>query len=133
MVTTAHPIDVRWLRKSPRCRTRGSAVQVTFALEASLIDGPSCMEWSAEGLHATTPRIDGSSVTCCVPRTLFEHGAVMRVQVIDLADGESPIFEWTQIPALHEATFRARIVAGRPTLGPRVPQTPSRLALTVFD
>lgn len=96
----------------------GSMVYVTLALESSRAGGPACVAWSAGGLHATTPKIKGSSVTCCVPRGIFEHRALVQLQMIGSADSDSPVFAWTQIPVLEETMFRADMVSGGPVLSP---------------
>jgi hypothetical protein len=108
--------DVQWLRSAPRCRTEGSMVYVTLLLEPGKLTGPACVAWSAGGLHATTPKIKGQSVTCCVPRGIFEHRALMRLQMLGSAESDRPVLPWTQIPVLEETLFRAEMVGGRPVL-----------------
>jgi hypothetical protein len=128
--------DSHWLQGAPHCRTEGSKVHVTLALEPGRANNPVCIAWSADGLHATTPMVKGSSVTCYVPRGVFDRGALMRVQVIGLAETESLVFAWTQIPVLEETMFRAEMVWGRPVLLPPMPhpvQAASRPALSCFD
>ena len=117
-MATAVSTDVPWLRGTPRCKTEGSMVYVTLVLEPDRITRPACVAWSAGGLHATTPKIRGTSVTCCIPRGLFEHRALMRLQMIGAAESDGPILAWTQIPVLEETRFRAELVAGRPALSP---------------
>ena len=120
--------DGQWLRGAPRCRVEGSTVHVTFALEPSRVNSPVCIAWSAGGLHATTPGIKGSSVTMCIPRAVFEHRVIMRVQVIGFAESESPVFAWTQFPVLEETMFRAEMMWSRPVLAPPVPPPQLRVA-----
>ena len=67
-----------------------------------------------------TPRMEGSSATCRVPRKLFEDRALLRLQLIGSAESESPVFAWTQIPVLAEALFRAEMMWARPVLSPLV-------------
>jgi hypothetical protein len=127
-MATVVSTDMQWLRGAPRCRTEGSVVRVTLALEASRMTGPACIAWSAGGLHATTPKIDGSSVTFCVPRGVFEYRTLMRLELIGSAESEIPVFAWTQIPVLEETMLRAEMVSGRPVLSlPAFPpmRTPS--------
>jgi hypothetical protein len=119
-MATAASTDVRWLHGMPRCRMEGSMVYVPLVLEPSGVTGPACVAWSAGGLRATTPKIKGSSVACCVPRGLFENRALVRLQMIGSAESDNPILAWTQIPVLKETMFRAEMVAGRPLLSPVV-------------
>ena len=93
-------------------------VYVTLVPEPSAVTGPASVAWSAGGLHATTPKIKGPSVTCCVPRGVFEQRALMRLQLVSSAESDKPILAWTQIPVLEETMFRAEMVAGRPALSP---------------
>jgi hypothetical protein len=93
-------------------------VYVTLALEPGRLTGPVSLAWSAGGLHATTPRIKGNTVTCCVPRGIFHNRAVMRLQMVGSCDAEGPVFAWTQIPVLAETMFRAEMIGGRPVLSP---------------
>lgn len=117
-MATAVSTNARWLRGMPRCRMEGSMVYVTLTLEPSRAGGPACVAWSAGGLHATTPKIKGPSITCCVPRGIFERKALMQLQMIGSGDSDSPIFAWTQIPVLEETMFRAEMVSGTPVLSP---------------
>ena len=129
-MATAVSNDTQWLRGAPRCRVEGSMVYITLALDLSRVTGPTCLAWSAGGLHATTPRTKGSSVTCCVPRGVFDHRALIRLQLIHSAEADSPVFAWTQIPVLEE------MVAGRPVLASLASPSiqPSRRAvLAAFD
>jgi hypothetical protein len=126
-----------WLRGMPRCRTEGSMVYVTLLLEPSKATGPACVAWSAGGLHATTPKIKGASVTCCVPLGAFQDRALVTLQMIDSAESDKPILAWTQIPVLEETMFRAEMVAGRPVLSPLVQAPPlqpgSRVTASALD
>ena len=111
-------------------------VYVTLVLEPGAATGPASVAWSAGGLHATTPRIKGPSVTCCVPRGIFEHRALMQLQLVSSAESDKPIRAWTQIPVLEETMFRAQMAAGRPVLSPlaSAPMGPSTLgSLSLFD
>ena len=108
--------DAQWLRGTPHCRTEGSAVYVTLALEPSRVTDTACLAWSAGELHSTTPTIDGSSVTFCVPRSIFEHGTPIRLELIRSAESEIPVFAWTQIPVLEQTILRAEMESGRPVL-----------------
>jgi hypothetical protein len=110
--------NIEWLQGAPRCRNEGAVVSVTLVLEPSRVTDRACLAWSAGGLHATTPRINGSSITFCVPRRVFEYRTLMRLELIGLADTEIPVFAWTQIPVLEEAILRAEMVSGRPVLSP---------------
>jgi hypothetical protein len=133
---TALSTDVHWLRGAPRCHTEGSMVYITLALEPSRLTVPACVAWSAGGLHATTPKLKGSSVTCCVPRGVFEHRALLRLQMIGSAESDSPVLAWTQIPVLAETMFRAEMVSGRPVLSPLASptfQVARRPALSLLD
>lgn len=133
---TAVSKDVQWLRATPRCRIVGSMAYVTLSLEPDRLTGPACVAWSAGGLHATTPRTEDTSVTCCVPRGIFEHHALLRLQLIGTAESDRPVFAWTQIPVLEETLFRAEMVSGRPVLYPLASpmmQTPSPSAVSVLD
>jgi hypothetical protein len=136
-MATVVSTDPQWLRGAPRCRAEGSAVYVTFALDPNRINSPACIAWSAGGVHATTPRIEGPSVTVCIPRAVFEHRAIMRLQVIGSAESERPVFAWTQIPVLAETMFRAEMVWDRPVLSPVMPppqrQTASHSAPFLYD
>ncbi len=128
--------DTQWLRGSPRCRTHGSMVYVTLTLDPDRIATPVSVAWSAGGLHATTPRIKSTTVTCCVPRGIFEHHALMRLQLVGSAEQEKPIMAWTQIPVLEEALFRTQMIAGRPFLSPFVataPESADRHAFSYLD
>ena len=125
------PTDMQWLRRAPRCRNEGAVVSVTLALESSRVTGPACVAWSAGGLGATTPRIDGSSVTFRVPRGVFERRTLMRLELIGSAESEIPVFAWTQIPVLEETMFRAEMVSGRPVLSP--PLSPNAQAAPCSD
>ena len=78
-MATAVSTDGQWLRGMPRCKTEGSMVYVTVVLDPDRVTGPACMAWSAGGLHATTPKIRGTSVTCCMPRGLFEQSCAHEV------------------------------------------------------
>jgi hypothetical protein len=91
-------------------------VYVVVALETSLASGPVFIGWCGGGLHATTPGVQGSSVTCRIPRRLFEDRALLRLQLIGSAESEGPVFAWTQIPVLGEAVFRAEMMWDRPIL-----------------
>jgi hypothetical protein len=111
-------------------------VYITLAIEPSRLAGPACVGWSAGGMHATTPKLKGSSVTCCVPRGLFEHRALVRLQMIGSAESDGPVFAWTQIPVLAETMFRAEMVSGRPVLSPLASplmQATRRPALSLLD
>jgi hypothetical protein len=135
-MATAMSNDVQWLRGTPRCRTEGSVVYITLTLEPSRVHGPICLAWSAGGLHATTPRIVGSSVTCCVPRGMFDHRALIRLQLVRAAETDSPVFAWTQFPVLEETLYRAEMVAGRPVLAPLTSRPAidhSHAAVAMFD
>ena len=123
MATTA-PTEGQWLREAPRCQAEGSVVCVTVALEAAWTSGPVFVAWCGGGLHATTPRMEGSSATCRVPRKLFEDRALLRLQLIGSAESESPVFAWTQIPVLGEALFRAEMAWDEPVLSGPVPPSP---------
>ena len=127
-MATVVSTDPQWLRGAPRCRAEGSAVYVTFALDPSRINSPACIAWSAGGVHATTPRIEGPCVTVCIPRTVFEHRAIMRLQVIGSAESESPVFAWTQIPVLEETMFHAEMAWDLPVLSPLMPAPQQRAA-----
>ena len=133
---TAVSEDVRWLRGTPRCRIKGPTVCVTLHLDPDLLTGPVFLAWSAGGMHATTPMIEGAAVTCCLPRGIFEQHALMRLQLIGTVESDRPVFAWTQIPVLQEALFRADVVFGRPVLSPLespVIRTSSRSAVSVLD
>jgi hypothetical protein len=136
-MATVVATDGQWLRGAPRCRAEGSAVYVTFALDPDRVNSPACIAWSAGGLHSTTPGIKGPSVTVCIPRTVFEHHAIMRLQVIGSAESESPVFAWTQIPVLEETMFRAEMAWDRPVLSPVMPppqrRTVSHSPLSIYD
>ena len=93
---------------------------ITVALDAAWTIGPVFVAWSCGGLHATTPRVEGASATCRVPRRLFEDRARLRLQLIGSAESEGPVFAWTQIPVLGEAVFRAEMMWDRPVLSPVV-------------
>jgi hypothetical protein len=111
-------------------------VYVTLVLEPSKVNRPACIGWSAGGLHATTPRIKGSTVTCCVPRGLFEHRALMRFEMIGSDESDRPILEWTQIPVLEETMFRAEMVADSAVLSPLASpqlQAAGRGSVSMFD
>jgi hypothetical protein len=127
--------DAQWLRGMPRCRTEGSMVYVTLVLEPSRVTGPASVAWSAGGLHATTPKIKGPTVTCCVPRGVFEHRALMRLQMLSSAEPDGPVLAWSQIPVLEETMFRAEMVAGRPVLSPLAspPASQSADGLSLLD
>jgi hypothetical protein len=128
--------DAQWLRGAPRCRLEGSMVYITLILEPSRVSGPACLAWSAGGLHATTPRMSGPSVTCCVPRGVFDHGSLLRLQLLRYAEADSPVFAWTQIPVLEETVYRAEMVAGRPVLallGSPAIRASLRTALAALD
>ena len=117
-MTTAATAAGQWLREVPRCQTEGSVVCVTVSLDSSPSYGPVSVALRAEGLHAMTPPVEGSSATCRVPRRLFEERALLRLQLIGSAQSEDPVFAWTQIPVLGEAAFRAEMMWGRPVLSP---------------
>jgi hypothetical protein len=110
-------------------------VRVTLTLEPSRVTGPACVGWSAGGLHAITPRIEGRSITYWVPRNLFEQRALMRLQIIGSTECDEPILPWTQFPVLEEAMFRAELLYGRPVLSPLagLVQADSRAGLSLLD
>jgi len=93
-------------------------VYVTFALPPVALFRPACLAWSAGCMHATTPRIKTTSITCGIPRNIFELGARVTLQVLDYAASEETVRAWTQIPVLEETVFRAGIMAGSPVLKP---------------
>lgn len=113
---------IGWLQGSPACRSEGPIVYVTLALDPGVVTAPACLAWSTHGLHATTPRIIGESVTCGIPRGIFEHRARVTLQILDCGALEKPVYPWTQIPVLREAVFRADMAAGDPILVPLAAQ-----------
>ncbi len=113
------PLQRDWLCGSPTCRSEGSTVHVTLPLGPAALSRPACLAWSAGPLHATTPRIRDTSVTCSIPRGVFEYGGRVTLQI--LAYGSSDhVRAWTQIPVLQESVFRASMSAGEPILAPTV-------------
>lgn len=96
-------------------------VYVTLVLERDKLTGHPCLAWSVQGLHATTPRISDDTVTCALPRGIFEHRARVRLQILDSPAPGQPAQPWTQLPVLEETLFQADIVDGKPVLMPLRP------------
>jgi len=116
VATAMRSTDASWLRGAPKCRREGRMVYVTLNLAPSALKKPASVAWSAGGLHATTPRITGPVVTCCIPYGVFEHRAMVKLELLDSSESEQPILAWTQFPVLAETSFQAGLEAGAPTL-----------------
>ncbi len=107
-----------WLRGLPVCRLEGGMVYVTLALDPATLKGPTSLGWSAGGLHATTPKINSSTATCCIPRGVFAHRAQVKLELLDASEFDRPVLAWTQFRVLGETDFRAGFEAGVPILSP---------------
>jgi hypothetical protein len=93
-------------------------VHVTLALDPAKLSGPTSLGWSAGGVHATTPKIAGSTVTCCIPRGIFTQRANVKLELLDSSESDRPVLAWTQFPVLGEAVYRAGFDGGVPILRP---------------
>ena len=108
-----------WLRGQPQCRCEGARVQVQLDLDTDhLPGGPHCAEWTAGDLHTSTPSTTRPSITCSLPRALFENRSRVELQILRAAGSQEPVYPWTQFPVLAQTSFRARMDTEQPELVP---------------
>jgi len=77
-----------------------------------------CLRWGAGGLEGFTPPTSHLSLTCCLPRGIFEHQALVKLAFLPAYPSEHVVLAWTHIPVLGEASFRAQLIGGAPVLEP---------------
>lgn len=106
-----------WLRHAPECRCDGANVYVRFDLDPKEFPGgPRSLAWKAGDMQTTTPSTTKPSITCTIPRGVFENRTRVELQILGAARGTEPVFEWTQFPVLAESSFKARMDTGAPEL-----------------
>ena len=101
-------------------------VHVTFDLDQDEeAGGARYVSWKAGGMEGWTRKAAGSSVTCRIPKDLFQQGTLVKLEILPACDSTTPVLSWTHIPALGEASLWAHIVDGAPVLGPTEPDRQS--------
>jgi hypothetical protein len=114
-----------WLQGVPQCRCEGPLVSVTLDLDPEEIpSAPRYLVWSATGLTASTSKSSDRSMSCCLPRGIFERRTLVKLELLPAYPSDRVVRAWTHIPTLGQATFHARMLEGKPVLAPVESEAP---------